>query len=97
MRRVELSPDALRQFKKLPKAARSLLKEVMRVHLAEGDPEQTTPNKFRLRRPSIHADYELRAEPWRVFYRVTDGDVLVTLIGEKRGDALIVEGEVLRL
>jgi hypothetical protein len=69
----------------------------MRIHLAEGNPEQTSRNKFRLRRASVHADYELRVEPWRVFYRVTRGEVLVTLIGEKRGEALIVEGEELLL
>jgi hypothetical protein len=32
-----------------------------------------------------------------VFYRVDGDNVLVTFIGEKRGGALIVEGEELRL
>jgi mRNA-degrading endonuclease RelE of RelBE toxin-antitoxin system len=97
LRRVSLTPDALRQFKKLTRAIRPLIKEAIRTQLIESDPCETTRNKFRLRRASPHADYELRAEPWRVFYRVDGENVLVTLIGEKRGAALIVEGEELRL
>jgi hypothetical protein len=34
---------------------------------------------------------------WRVFYRLDGARVLVTLIGEKRGAALVVEGEELKL
>lgn len=97
MRSVGFTPDAVRQFKKLPGAVRPLIKEAIRTQLIENDPEDTTRNKFRLRRPSPHADYELRAGQWRVFYRVAGDAVMVTLIGEKRGAALIVEGEVLRL
>jgi hypothetical protein len=63
----------------------------------EGDPEQTTRNRFRLRRASPQADYEMRVDPWRVFYRVEADLVMVTLIGEKRGASLIVEGEELKL
>ena len=94
---VAFTPDAVRQFRKLPKAARAFVKDAVRVHLRDGDPAQPTRNKFRLRRASPHADYELRAEQWRIFYRYDGKDVLVTLIGEKRGEALLVEGEELKL
>jgi len=94
---VSFTPDAVRQYKKLPKAVRTRLKQAVRAHLVEADPTQPTRNKFRLRRASAFADYELRVEPWRVFYRFDDGRVLVTLIGEKRGASLVVEGEELRL
>ena len=97
MRDVRFTPDAVRQFKRLPKAARAFIKEAVRTHLLEADPAQTTRNKFRLRRLSPFADYELRASQWRVFYRVEGEAVLVALIGEKRGGALLVEGEVLKL
>jgi len=50
-----------------------------------------------LRRISPFADYELRAGAWRVFYRLDGERVLVTLIGEKRGAAVVVEGEELKL
>jgi mRNA-degrading endonuclease RelE of RelBE toxin-antitoxin system len=94
---VVFAPAAVRQFKKLRKATRVFLREAVRVHLVDSDPAQTTRNKFRLRRASPFADYELRVEQWRVFYRLDGERVLVTLIGEKRGDALIVEGEELKL
>ena len=66
--------------------------------MIESDPMQTTRNKFRLERPSLHADFELRVETLRVFYRVDDeGDLYITLIGKKVGDQLIVEERVFQL
>lgn len=65
----------------------------MRRHLAESDPLRRTPNKFRLRRVSGQAEFELRLEPWRVFYRVRGSLVEVVRIGEKRGDKLLISGE----
>lgn len=97
MHDVGFTPDAVRQFKRLPKATRSFIKEAVRLHLVEADPAQATRNKLRLRRASLFADYELRAGVWRVFYRFDGQGVLVTLIGEKRGAALVVEGEELKL
>ena len=94
---MEFTADALRQFKKLPKAARAFLKAAIRVHLVEGDAAAVTRNKFRLRRASQHADYELRADNWRLFYRLEEDLVVVTLLGEKRGNVLVVEGEELSL
>jgi mRNA-degrading endonuclease RelE of RelBE toxin-antitoxin system len=96
-RRVEFTSDAVRQFKKLPQVVRPLIKDAIRTQLIEGDPEETTRNKFRLRRVSPHADYELREGQWRVFYRVDQESVIVTLIGEKRGASLFVDGEELEL
>ena len=48
-------------------------------------------------RASEYADYELRVEQWRVFYRIEADCSVVTLMGEKRGNRLIVEGEELEL
>jgi mRNA-degrading endonuclease RelE of RelBE toxin-antitoxin system len=97
MREVAFTPDAVRQFKKLPRAVRPSVKDAIRRHLIRSNPAQTTRNKFRLRRASAHADFELRAGEWRVFYRLTPSGVTVTLIGEKRGASLFVEGEELKL
>ena len=47
----------------------------------------------RKRRPSAHADYELRLGDVRVFYRVRDELVEVVLIGKKRGDRLLIGGK----
>jgi mRNA-degrading endonuclease RelE of RelBE toxin-antitoxin system len=97
VRRVLFTDDAVRQFKGLPRNVKPFIKDVIRLHLIEADPAQTTLNKFRLRRPSERADFELRAGDWRVFYRVDQSQVIVTLLGEKKGNRLIVEGEELRL
>ena len=56
----------------------------------EQDPTEETRNRFRLRRISEHADYELRVDPWCVFYRVQDTTVIVELIGEKKGSVLLI-------
>lgn len=97
MSAVEFTPAAVRQFSKLPKAVRSFVKEGIRAHLVDADPGETTRNKFRLRRVSPYADYELRLGDWRVFYRLLPERVVITLLGEKRGNTLIVEGEELVL
>jgi len=97
VRHVLFTADAVRQFKKLPKAVRPFIKETISTQLLEGDPTATTHNRFRLRRASPFADYELRAGEWRIFYRVLDNDVIITLLDEKRGNVLIVEGEGLRI
>jgi hypothetical protein len=65
----------------------------MRKNLAESDPTQRSRNKFRLRRASEHAEYELRLEPWRVFYSVRESLVEVALIGEKRDNKVLISGE----
>ena len=97
MRQVFFTPDAVRQLKRLPGAARPLVRNAITLHLANEDPTVETRNRFRLRRLSEHADYELRAGEWRVFYRVSSNRVIITLIGEKRGNRLIVEGEGIQL
>jgi mRNA-degrading endonuclease RelE of RelBE toxin-antitoxin system len=94
---ILFSPAAVRQFKRLPAAARKLIKEIIRERLSEQDPTEETRNRFRLRRISEHADYELRIDPWRVFYRVEAQTVTVELIGEKKGNLLLIGGKEFKL
>jgi mRNA-degrading endonuclease RelE of RelBE toxin-antitoxin system len=94
---VLFSPAAVRQFKRLPAAARKLVKETIRESLSEQDPTEETRNRFRLRRISEHADYELRVDPWRVFYRVEENAVTVELIGQKKGNVLLIGGKEFKL
>ena len=89
MNQLVFSPAAVRQFKRLPAAARSLLKDALREQLGEQDPTEGTRNRFRLRRISEFAEYELRVEPWRVFYRVQGNVVTIELIGQKKGNVLL--------
>ena len=65
----------------------------MRRQLAETDATEETHQRFRLRRPSELAEYELRVGAWRVFYRVQGEEVRVVLIGEKRGERLFIDGK----
>ena len=97
MHEVLFSPAAVRQFKRLPAAARKLIKETIRESLSEQDPTEETRNRFRLRRISEHADYELRVDPWRVFYRVEENTVTVELIGQKKGNVLLIGGKEFKL
>jgi mRNA-degrading endonuclease RelE of RelBE toxin-antitoxin system len=84
------SPAAVRQFKRLPAAARSLLKDTLREQLSEQDSTEETRNRFRLRRISEFADYELRVDAWRIFYRVQGEVVTIELIGQKKGNVLLI-------
>jgi mRNA-degrading endonuclease RelE of RelBE toxin-antitoxin system len=93
VKRVVLSDAAVRQFRALPKARQTDVKQGILLHLQENDPAQETRNKFRLRRPSPHAEYELRLGDLRVFYRIRDKTVEVVLIGEKRGNRVVIGGE----
>ena len=92
MRDVVFSPAAVRQFRRLPAAARSLIKATVSELLGRQDAAEESRNRFRLRRASPHADFELRIDPWRVFYRVEPLQVIVELIGRKVGNRLLVEG-----
>ena len=93
MRNVVLSDEALRHSLGLAKTDRAFLKEGIRKHLAETDPLQTSRNKFRLRRVSPCVEYELRLDRWRVFYRICEDRIEVTMIGEKRGNILFIGRE----
>ncbi len=54
-------------------------------HLVEAEPGETTRNKFKLRRTSEFADFELRLEDLRVLYRIeAAGQVVITVIGIKK-------------
>ena len=91
-RAVKLGPDAVRQFKALNAGDRSRLKTAMQAALGEDDAKVENKNRLRLRRPSGQFEFELREGDLRVFYRVEGDQVLVDLIGRKRGNQLFVGG-----
>jgi len=92
-RAIVISDDALAQFRKLRAKERARLRDAMVASLSENDATIETRNRFRLRRPSDFADFELRVDDIRVFYRVTDNQVNVVLIGKKQGNHLIIGGK----
>ena len=69
----------------------------MRERLGTQDPTQEDRNRLRLKRVSPHADFELRVEAWRIFYRVEQTRVIVELIGRKRGNVVVIEGKEFKL
>jgi hypothetical protein len=85
-RSVEFTEAALKILSVAGSADRRLVLDGIKVHLIENDPLVVTRNKFPLRRPSTHAERELRLDNWRVFYIVMDNadPIIVNLIGEKR-------------
>ncbi|MGH9461060.1 MAG: type II toxin-antitoxin system RelE family toxin [Vicinamibacteria bacterium] len=92
------SPDALRQLKGLRASDQSIVLDGIKKHLVGGDPLAVTRNKFRLRRMSKWADYELRVGDWRVFYRVDDAKlVTIMLVGREKGNVLRVDDEEFEL
>lgn len=92
-RRVVFKPQALEHLRWFPVRQQRLVTDGIRRHLVENDPGAETRNKFRLRRPSTAADYELRLEDLRVFYRIEGSVIFITVVGVKRGNTLIVRGE----
>lgn len=92
---MEFTNTALKALANMGKVQRRFVLDGIKTHLIENDPLAVTRNKFPLKRPSPHAERELRLDKWRVFYSVMeDGTlVIVNLIGEKRGNKLIIDGE----
>ena len=97
-RRVEFTDAALKALARMGKVHRKFVLDGINIHLVDNDPLEVTRNKFPLKRPSAYAERELRLDDWRVFYSVEDGIlVIVNLIGVKRGNKLIIEGEEFEL
>jgi hypothetical protein len=65
----------------------------MLASLGDDDATVEARNRFRLRRPSEFADFEFRMDDLRVFYRVAVDQVQVVLIGEKKGNHLVIDGK----
>jgi mRNA-degrading endonuclease RelE of RelBE toxin-antitoxin system len=91
------SPDARRQLSKMRAFDQRRLVDAIHQQLVKADPRAPTPNKFALDPAPQAADYELRVGDLRVLYRVEEAEaqpmVIVAIIGRKRRNKLIVEGE----
>ena len=91
-RRVRLAPAAARQIRELRLVERARLKDAITVSLGEDDAASTTGNRFPLRRPSARGAFELRVGDLRVFYRIVENEVRVTLIGRQVSNQVLVSG-----
>jgi mRNA interferase RelE/StbE len=97
LRRVVFSDTAVLLLKAWPKTQQAAVKDGVRVHLQENDPAEESRNKFRLRRASPQAEFELRIGDVRVFYRISGETVEVVLLGRKQGERLWIGGEEFEL
>jgi mRNA-degrading endonuclease RelE of RelBE toxin-antitoxin system len=96
-RQVRFAPEAARQFREFSGAERSRLKEAIMASLGDDDAAKTTRNRFPLRRPSAYGAFELRVGDLRVFYRIVEDEVRVTVIGRKAGNQLFISGKRITL
>src|SRR5439155_23077818 len=91
---VIFSPDARRQLLQLRAYDQRKIADAIRKHLVESDPAEETRSKFALQPAAELADYELRADTFRVFYRIEQtGDeprVVIAIIGRKDRNKLPV-------
>jgi len=89
-RKVRFAPEAVRQLRKLRAAERSRETDAIGTSLGEDDAAITSKNRFPLRRPSAYGAFELRVGDFRVFYRIVEDEVRVTVIGRKVGNQLLI-------
>lgn len=89
---VTLTDDAERQFLALSARQRRILQEAVGVRLVHEPTKESRAIK-RLR-PNLIAEFELRVGDLRAMYAVdlTNQEVIIGVVGEKRGNKLFVEG-----
>jgi mRNA-degrading endonuclease RelE of RelBE toxin-antitoxin system len=92
-REAVFKPQALEHLRRLSVYHQRAVTDGIRRHLVESNPRAETRNKFRLRRASEAADYELGSGDLRVLYRIEGSVVFVTAVGIKRENTLVVRGE----
>ena len=76
---VELTDEAVADYKALKASARSTIKEAMEVHL-RSDPEKVSRSRIKRLRELSKPQYRLRVGEFRVFYDVAEGTVTVHAI-----------------
>ncbi len=97
-RRVRFAPEAVKQFREeLSAAERSRLRAAIQASLLDDDAAKPSRNRFPLRRASAYGAFEFRVDDLRVFYRIAEGEVRVTIIGRKMGNQLLISGKKVTL
>lgn len=89
--RITITDDAERQVRSLPARDQRILEAAIMARLKD---QPTTPTKAIKRlHPNPLAEFELRAGDLRVLYNVEEEEVIILIVGRKKGNKLIVEGE----
>ncbi len=90
---VKFTPSALKDIGWFKKRERKIIVDAIAEQLRH-DPVGETRNRKRLR-PNATSEWELRIEKYRIFYDLNHGERLVEVrvVGEKKGNRLVVRGE----
>jgi mRNA-degrading endonuclease RelE of RelBE toxin-antitoxin system len=90
---IKFTPSALKDIGWFKKRERKIIVDGMADQLGH-DPTGETRNRKRLR-PNATSEWELRIEKYRVFYDLKHEERLVEVrvVGEKRGNRVVVRGE----
>ena len=92
--RITITEDAERQFHALSVRDQRILQAAIVSRLLH---QPTTPTRAVKRlRPNPVAEWELRAGALRILYDVEGEEVIVSVVGRKVGNRLIVAGEEFR-
>lgn len=87
---INITEDADRQFRSLPARDQRVLEAAILSRLVH---QPTTPTRAIKRlRSNPFAEFELRAGELRALYNVSEGEVVILVVGRKSGNKLIVEG-----
>jgi mRNA-degrading endonuclease RelE of RelBE toxin-antitoxin system len=95
--RIDLTRTACRHLQALRRFERNRVLDTIRGQLTHR-PDEETRNKKLLRGNPV-ADWELRVQPFRVFYEVDSAGqtVRVVAVGLKRGSKLVIGGEEIEI
>ena len=94
---IKFTPSALEDIGWFKKRERKLIVDGIEEQLGH-DPTGETRNRKRLR-PNATSEWELRIEKYRVFYDLNHEKRLVEVrvVGEKKGNRVVVRGEEYKL
>jgi len=97
MFKVEFTPEAVEDMRLLRKYERRRVIEGIENQLVH-QPAQETRNRKKLR-PNKVAEWELRADKFRVFYDIDKENKVVKIeaVGSKKGSKLFIRGEEYQL
>ena len=93
MYRVKFTRSALEDIGWFKRGERKIIIDAIAERLGRG-PTGESRNRKRLR-PNATSEWELRIEKYRVFYDLNHGKRLVEVrvVGEKKGNRVVVRGE----
>ena len=90
---IEFTPEAIEDLRSLKRVERKQILAELESQLSY-EPAIETQNRKRLR-PNKLAEWELRAERFRVFFDIEEDNRLIKVVavGYKRGSRLFIRGE----